>query len=275
MSDNETPDSELERLQRDLLVFLTHRIAEMGVDGQAPAVGLNKAIVEAIVQQNREAAREAASEVERQTRAGMADLVARLERIEQSLTAARMEPASLPAPEGGKPGAHRSGARAFAERSDREQGHAAAPDETGQADAGRAGDSGLAGDGDAPEADDGQPESGSAKGWKAGRMAGLQPVILAAAMLIPAGGLGLAWYAAWQDKIAAMDQQKAMAQEQLGFCEMANEAIRALGKPAEAPAGATTAQDRQADATAGTTPAQSPEQERLASAAAELCGKDN
>lgn len=276
MSDNETPDSELERLQRDLLVFLTHRIAEMGVDGPAPAVGLNKAIVEAISRQNREAARAAAGEIERQARAGMADLVARLERIEQNLTAARMEPSSRPGPEG-KPGAHRSGARAFADRSEREQGHALAHDETRQPDARGADEGGRSGDGefDVPEEGDGLPEAASRRRWKSARMAGARPAILAAAMLIPAAGLGTAWYATWQDKVAAVNQQKAMAQEQLGFCEMANEAIRALGKPADAPAGATTAPDRQADATAGTAPVQSPEQERLASAAAELCGKAN
>ena len=276
MSDKETTDSELERLQRDLLVFLTHRIAEMGVDGQAPAVGLNKAIVEAIVRQNREAAREAAGEVERQARAGMADVIARLERIEQTLTTARMETPSRPAPEG-KPGAHRSSARAFAERSEREQGHAAARDETGPPDARGANEGGRSGDGggNVPEEGDGLPEAASRRGWQSPRMTGARPVILAAAMLIPAAGLGTAWYATWQEKVAAVDQQKAMAQEQLGFCEMANEAIRALGKPADAPEGATTAPDRQAGAAGGAAPAQSPEQERLASAAAELCGKAN
>lgn len=271
MSDKETTDSELDRLQRDLLVFLTHRIAEMGVGGQSPAVELNKAIVEAIVRQNREAAQAAAGEVERQARAGMADLASRLDRIEQGLAAARMEPAPGAFAEPRKPGAHRSGARALANRAERDQGNASFPDEADLSEASRPDDAEPLGDGDAQEDEDGFVASDPGKGW----MAHARLAMLAAALLLPAGVLGLGWYSTWQDKVAAVVRQKAMTEDKLGFCELAGEAIRALDKPADAPVATTVTPAPTASAASGSATAQSPEQQRLATAAAQLCRKDD
>ena len=245
MPENQPSETELDRLQRELLVFLTHRLAEMGVEGQAPAVSLNQAVVDAIARQNDQAARAAAAEVDRQLGSGLAAIAARFDRLESRLAQGGQEaaPARAAPFESGRPATVRSpmhGQSLHLPPALPDEG----PDNTGQAEA-------------LPLPDSDEPGRGK-------RSIGMLPIAAIVISALAIAALVLALVTTMGQRDTARAAQRALANNQSAFCAMAGEAIRALPPADAAPNGGD-------GGTGETPPAGPPEQERLARAAAELC----
>jgi hypothetical protein len=214
----------------------------MGLEGQSPAVTLNTAIVEAIARQNHEAARAAAAEMDRQLANGLAGLTARLDRMERSLAAG---------PDAGSNAGFGKGRAATAARlagGDPAPGGAMPPPEL-------------------PEplpplmVEEDRDHPRRAGGWRA---IGPWPVVAIIACTLAIAALVAGLVMTMERRDAALAAQRDLANNQSAFCTMAGEAIRAL-PPVDAAA------DPAAPAPAPN-PAGPPEQERLARAAAALCG---
>lgn len=246
MPENQPSETELDRLQRELLVFLTHRLAEMGVEGQAPAVSLNQAVVDAIARQNDQAARAAAAEVDRQLGSGLAAIAARIDRLERRLAQGGQEaaPARAAPFESGRPATVRGPVP------DHSPHPAPALADEGQ---------------DGKEQAEPQPLADSDEPVRGKRSIGLLPIAAIVISTLAIGAMVYALVTTMGQRDTARAAQRTLANNQSAFCAMAGEAIRAL-PPADA------APPDGADGGTGETPsAGPPEQERLARAAAELC----
>lgn len=264
MSENQSRETELERLQRELLVFLTHRIAEMGVEGQSPAVALNKAVVKAITQQNREAARLAAAELSKPLSASLSELAARLERLERRLAAGEASPA-LPT----GPGRHRRPVTTdvaedemdapfgMADASPRDAPSYATPD--------------LADPEDLtvqPATEDTSDDSRPSWGWRSTGALPTTAIALSFAVIVIAV-MGYAMLVILNQRDAEGAARRMLLKDTNAFCTIAGEAIRAL-PAADAPGDRASAAPTPVSPSSPD-PTPLPEQERMAQAAAKLC----